>query len=412
MFTRRDFLKGLLATAGLNILPFNRNSWALSSGQTTDKHLIVILMRGAVDGLSIVAPYAEPNYYQLRPNIAIAKPGEADGLLDLDGFFGLHPSLSAILPMWQDRSLAFIHASGSPAETRSHFEAQDIMETALLNTALAKQGWMNGLAQLIPDNHLPARAISVGNTMPKIFQGAAYISSMPIGMKADKTKAVDNPKLEEKYQKIYENHPELEAMFKQAVSAREMMVTDLQQEMEDAGKGAPGGDAFFNMSQKVASMIRHDSGIQLVFMDAGGWDTHISQGNAKGQLANKLEKFSQALAVLVKDLGPAYQKTAILIMSEFGRTVAENGNKGTDHGHGNVSWLLGGAVNGGKVHGLWPGLTQPQLWENRDLAVTTDFRSIIGTVISGHFGIDDASVQKIIAGYSAESKIQDIFNTV
>jgi len=408
MLTRRLLLKSL-AAAGLSLFPLSRGSWALAGAQQAEKHLIVILLRGAIDGLSVVAPYAEANYYALRPNIALAKPGATDGLLDLDGFFGLHPALAPLLPYWQDRSLAFIHASGSPALSRSHFEAQDILETAMLNTALARQGWLNGLAQILPDNHAADRAISVGNVMPKIFQGKASISTMPTNLRADKPSAIDNPQLEKKFAQLYATHPELASHYQRAVSARAVMLADLQAEMSDADRGAPNSDAFINMSEKVAELLRHDSHIQLVFMDVGGWDTHIAQGNAKGQLAGKLEKFGQGLAALIQGLGPAYQNTAILVMSEFGRTVAENGNKGTDHGHGNVAWLLGGDVQGGKVHGRWPGLDSEQLWEGRDLAVTTDFRAVIGNVVGRHFGLSDVAVRGFISDYRADLGLAGLF---
>ncbi len=409
MLTRRQLLQGLLAAGGLSLFPLSRRSWAIANPQQTEKHFIVILLRGAVDGLSLVAPYAEDNYYALRPNIALAKPGVTDGLLDLDGFFGLHPALAPLLPHWQARSLAFIHASGSPALSRSHFEAQDILETALLNTALAQQGWLNGLAQALPNNHAADRAISVGNVLPKIFQGKASVASLPTNIRADKPSSIDNPQLEKKFEQLYANHPELAAQYQQAVSARAVMLQDLQAEMADSARGAPNPDAFINMSEKVAEMLRHDRNIQLVFMDVGGWDTHIAQGNAKGQLAGKLEKFGQGLATLIQGLGPAYQNTAILIMSEFGRTVAENGNKGTDHGHGNVAWLLGGNVQGGKVYARWPGLDHEQLWQGRDLAVTTDFRAIIGEVVGRHFGLGDAAVRSFISGYEADLGLAGLF---
>ena len=409
MLTRRQLLQGMLASGGLSLFPLSRRSWAITNPQPSDKHLIVILLRGAVDGLSLVAPYAEDNYYALRPNIALAAPGANDGLLALDGFFGLHPSLAPLMPHWQAGSLAFIHASGSPAQSRSHFEAQDILETALLNTALAQQGWLNGLAQILPNNHAADRAISVGNVLPKIFQGKANVAAFPTNMRADKPSTIDNPQLEKKFAQLYAKHPELAAQFQEAVSSRAAMLEDLQAEMTDSARGAPNSDAFINMSSKIADMLRHDSKIQLVFMDVGGWDTHIAQGNAKGQLAGKLEKFGQGLATLIQGLGPVYQNTAILIMSEFGRTVAENGNKGTDHGHGNVAWLLGGKVQGGKVYGRWPGLEHEQLWQGRDLAVTTDFRAIIGGVVGRHFGLSNATVQSVISDYQPDAGLAGLF---
>jgi X-X-X-Leu-X-X-Gly heptad repeat protein len=189
------------------------------------------------------------------------------------------------------------------------------------------------------------------------------------------------------------------------------MQQDLQAEMIESGKGAPSGDAFVDAARNVAAMLRHDDKIQLVFMDAGGWDTHIAQGAAKGQLAGKLEKFASGLSTLADGLGPVYRNTVILIMSEFGRTVAENGNKGTDHGHGNVCWIMGGAVNGAKVHGRWPGLNGDQLWEGRDLAVTTDFRDIIAGVVTGHFGLSCAQARLFIPDYTADLAMQALLRT-
>lgn len=408
MLTRRALLKGLMLAGGYCMLPLGSRGWALAADAQTNRHLIVILMRGAVDGLSIVAPFMERHYYDARPNIAIAQPGQTDGLINLDSFFGLHPSLASIVPLWQNRSLAFIHASGSIAETRSHFEAQDIMETAMLNSALATQGWMNGLAQILPDNHAPTRALNFGNVLPKIFQGKYNIASVPNGLKSNGGKPVEDPHLQQALSQMYDNQKELGGLYQQAVSAREGMMQDLSSEMETAGKGAPGADAFVVEATKAGDMIRKDPNIQLVFMDVGGWDTHVGQGNGKGQLASRLEKLGQGLASLTTALGPEYQNTTILVMSEFGRTVAQNGNNGTDHGHGNVAWLMGGGVKGGKVYSRWPGLNPNQLWEGRDLAVTTDFRSIVGATVAGHFGISDVAMQQIIPGYKMDAGLKGI----
>jgi uncharacterized protein (DUF1501 family) len=312
------------------------------------------------------------------------------------------------MPLWQNRSLAFIHASGSTAETRSHFEAQDIMETAMLNSALATQGWMNGLAQILPDNHAPTRALSFGNVLPKIFQGRYNVASVPNGIKSNGGKPIEDPHLEQALSQLYGNQKELGGLYQQGIASREGMMQDLSTEMEAAGKGAPGVDAFVQQATKAGDMIRNDPNIQLVFMDVGGWDTHVSQGNAKGQLANRLEKLGEGLATLTQALGPEYQNTTILVMSEFGRTVAQNGNNGTDHGHGNVAWLMGGAVKGGKVYSRWPGLNPNQLWEGRDLAVTTDFRAIIGAAISGHFGTTDVALRQIIPDYKPDHSLHGI----
>ena len=406
--SRRELLGNMLLGSGAALLPFGMNSWALAAPGETQKKLIVILMRGAVDGLSIVTPYNEPHYYQARATIALSSPGRKDGLIDLDGFFGLHPVLSPLMPLWQNKTLAFIHASGLPSETRSHFEAQDILETAMLNSAMAKGGWMNRLLQILPNNHAATRALSFGNTLPKIFQGKYNVATVPTGLKGSKFQKPENLQMEQALGKMYGAYPELGALYKQGVSARESMMSDLQDEMENSARGASGTDLFVEQTTKAADIIRRDPNTQLVFMDVGGWDTHINQGNYKGQLAGKLGKLGEGLVALVNGLGPVYNDTAILIMSEFGRTVAENGNGGTDHGHGNVAWLMGGAVRGGKVWGRWPGLDEGDLYQNRDLAIITDLRSIIGAVLAGQFGLDNQHLASVISGYEPDAGLTGI----
>jgi len=407
MTTRRDFLRGLMLAGGYCLLPL-KDGWALTAPQATRKHFIMIFMRGAVDGLSIVTPYMEPYYYQARSSIALPPPGQTDGLINLDGFFGLHPSLASLAPLWQNKSLAFIHASGSPAETRSHFEAQDIMETAMLNSAMAtSQGWMNRAAATLPSNHAPTQALSFGNTLPKIFQGRYNVATVPVNLRPNNA-AVGDPQLQAALGQLYTPHNQLGGLYQQAISARATEIQDLQTEMDTAGQGAPNPDAFVKLCGDCAHMIHTDPNIQLVFMDVGGWDTHVNQGNAKGQLANRLAKLGQGLAALAQGLGEAYADTTILVMSEFGRTVAQNGNNGTDHGHGNVAWLLGGGVKGGQVYSRWPGLTPDKLWQDRDLAVTTDFRAILGMALAGTFGLDTADLRTIIPNYQVDSGLSGI----
>ena len=421
MATRRDFLRGLMLTGGYCLLPFGKG-WALaappSSQSAARRHFIMIFMRGAVDGLSIVTPYTEPYYYQARPGIALPPPGQSDGLLNLDGTFGLHPSLAPLMPLWQNRTLAFIHASGSPAETRSHFEAQDIMETAMLNSAMAStggaaQGWMNRLAQILPSNQSPTQALNFGNTLPRIFQGHYDVASVPTGIHAvkntDAKNVIGNPQFQDELGQLYQGHVQLKGLYHQALSARETEMQDLQTEMETAGKGAPNADAFVRLCGQGAAMIHNDPNIQLVFMDVGGWDTHVNQGNAKGQLAGRLEKLGLGLAALTQGLGDSYRDTTIMVMSEFGRTVAQNGNGGTDHGHGNVAWVLGGGIKGGQVYSRWPGLSPDQLWQQRDLAVTTDFRAIIGAALASSFDINARNLSVLIPNYQSDAGMKNIF---
>ncbi len=392
---RREFVKMMGLGVGYSMLRFGHGGMAFASDAPVDKHLIVIMMRGAVDGLSIVVPYNEQAYYKNRPNIAIQR----SEVLTLDERFGLHPSLAPLMPLWTNKSMAFVHASGSPAETRSHFEAQDIMETASEHPG--STGWMNRLVQILPDTNSSTRALSFGNTLPRIFEGSYNVATVPRGIKGGNGKmAFDNPKVGGAFDSLYKNNPELHSLYKDAVSSREEMVADLNEEMTAASKDAAKPDEFVNQCEKLAKMMSRDAKIQLAFMDVGGWDTHINQGNAKGQLANKLEKLGTALAALCQGLGDRYKDTTIVVMSEFGRTVAENGNQGTDHGHGNVMWLFGGNVAGGKVWGQWPGLEQTQLHEARDLAVTTDYRSVIGQVLVSQFKLSPEQVSKVLNTYT------------
>jgi uncharacterized protein (DUF1501 family) len=413
MFTRRQIMQGLMFAGGVSVLPFGRRGWSLAADNGANRHMVMILMRGAVDGLSVVTPFMEPNYYRVRSNIALPPPGQTDGLINLDGFFGLNPNLQAVYPLWQNRSLAFIQASGSPAETRSHFEAQDIMETALLNSASATQGWMNGLVQILPDNHSSTRALAFGNILPKIFQGRYNVSTIPTGIRSNGRKAIENPQMQAELSQLYGSSSALGNLYKQGTDSRESVMQDLsgpdlQKEMIAASGNAPAADAFVQECSKAAEVIKNDPRTQLVFMDVGGWDTHVGQGNSKGQLANKLKNLGDGLAALATGLGAEYANTVILVMSEFGRTVAQNGNNGTDHGHGNVAWVMGGGVRGGKVYGRWPGLEPNQLFAGRDLAVTTDFRSVIGTVAGTQFGLSQSALGQFIPGYQPDAGLQGL----
>ena len=398
---RRSFLKMLGLGIGYAALPFGKSGLAFAADAPVDNHLIVIMMRGAVDGLSVVVPYSEAAYYKNRPNIAIQRPGAENGVIDLDGKFGLNPALSSIMQLWNNKTLAFIHASGSLAETRSHFEAQDIMETA--SEHAGANGWMNKLVQVLPDTNSSTRALSFGNTLPKIFSGQYNVATVPRGIKGGNSKmAFDDPKIGGAFSSMYKNNPELSGLYKDAVSSHETMIADLDQEMVASAQGAAQPDEFGSECQKLATMMKRDPRIQLAFLDVGGWDTHINQGNAKGQLANKLGKLGEAFAALANGLGERYADTTIIVMSEFGRTVAENGNQGTDHGHGNVMWVTGGKITGGKVYGEWPGLEQSQLHEQRDLAITTDFKSVIAQILGKQFALNSTQIASILGQYDSK----------
>jgi uncharacterized protein (DUF1501 family) len=355
------------------------------------------MLRGAVDGLNVVAPVGDAEYARLRPTIALAPPGAEAGALDLDGYFGLHPALAPLIPLWQARRLAFVHASGSPDATRSHFDAQDYMESATPGVKATPDGWMNRLVRALPGESAPTRALGIGPVLPRILAGRAPTVNLPNGAAAVKPGALEAPALAAAFDRLYEGDPRFGAVYQAARAARREVIdaaaSPLAAQMMAADNGAPLPNGFPDDAARLATLLRNDPNMQLAFIALGGWDTHAGQGAGTGQLANRLAPLGQGLAILARKLGPMLDDTVIVVMSEFGRTARENGNRGTDHGHGNVMWVLGGGVNGGKVHGDWQGLTA--LHEGRDLPVTTDFRSVLAQVAERHLGLSDRRLGEV-----------------
>ena len=394
---RREFLRNALMASGATLLTVGTRGWAakLSDAVAGERRLIVVFLRGAVDGLNVVVPYADDRYYEARPTIAIPKAGQNGGVHDLDGYFGLHPALAAVLPLWQNKTMAFVQASGSPDPNRSHFEAQAYMETGTPGVANTPDGWMNRLLGTLPGPHTPTEALSLGPTVPRILSGPNAVSNLPLGRNADHPLPLDRPRIADAFAALYQGNTALDKAFAEGQLARGQLMRDLQKDMNNSYNGAPSVIGFANDTQRLARLMSNDSSIRLAFLAVGGWDTHVGEGSAKGQLANHLQALAEGLAALVQGLGRTYDDTAILVMSEFGRTFRENGNAGTDHGHGNVMWLMGGKVNGGKVYGDWPGLAGEQLYQNRDLAVTTDFRQVISTVLARHLHLPDNQLERV-----------------
>ncbi len=405
MFDRRMFLKssGLALVAG-GFLPkvFVR----MAEAGTTEgcKVLVAIFQRGAVDGLNVLVPYAEKSYYDARPSIAVPRPGSAENAaLDLDGFFGLHPSMAPLLPYFKDRSAAFVHAVGSPDATRSHFDAQDFMESGTPGVKSTRDGFLcRALEQKKAPKATPLRAVAVTPGLPRILSGSAGAISMPnIGQFGIRAGALTQPVAES-----------FESMYAGAVAgalqatARESFEAVKLVESAEPAKIAPENGAdypknpFGNSLKQIAQLIKADVGLEIAFTDVGGWDTHAGEGGAEGQLSNRLRDYAQAIAAFAKDLGSRMGDVTLVTMSEFGRTVKENGNRGTDHGHANHMLLLGGGVAGGKVYGRWPGLET--LYEARDLAVTTDFRDVFAEVLSKRLGV--ANLRPVFPGYDLDEK--------
>jgi uncharacterized protein (DUF1501 family) len=391
---RRDFLHALGA-AGL-VLPLGRSAWAATSDNPTGRKLIVVMLRGAVDGLNVVAPVGDENYLRLRPTIGLGPQGSETGAINLDGYFGMHPALASLQPLWQEKKLAFVHASGSPDGTRSHFDAQDYMESATPGRKSTPDGWMNRLVLELPGDSTPSRLLGVGPVMPRILSGTAAAINLPNGAAGTRANVLDRPNIGSAFDQMYASDARFGRAYQAGKNAhKEVMEAAESKEMQMADRGAPLPNGFPDDAARLATLMRNDPKIQLAFVALGGWDTHTNQGAGSGQLANRLAPLGQGLAVLAQRLGPVFDDTTIVVMSEFGRTAHENGNGGTDHGHGNVMWVLGGRVNGGKVYGDWPGITDATLNEGRDLAVTTDFRSVLAQVCERHLRLGDKALAQV-----------------
>ena len=410
---RRAFLQAL-SWGGTASLASNCGAWAMVSPSqaASTRRLIVVFMRGAVDGLSLVVPYNETNYYRQRPTIAIGKPATANGTIDLDGQFGLHPALAPLLPFWKDGSLAFVHAAGSPDPTRSHFDGQDNIESGTPGNKATPDGWLNRLEGIMPASEeirsAPTRAVSIGSILPRIFKGRNSVATIASGAAAARPTVLDRPSVRRAFEAVYGDDTRMGPMFANYVAARTDVVAAIEQadpEMMAANNGAASTYAFATDATRLGALMRRDPRVQLGFLAVSGWDTHANQGGAGGgQLAGLLSPFAKGMSALARSLGPTYAETTIAVISEFGRTVAQNGNAGTDHGYGNVMWLMGGAVAGGKVHGEWPGLDDAALHEGRDLAVVTDYRTVLAQICERHLGIPDTDLSKVFPDMPRQAK--------
>lgn len=408
--TRRVFLKGgALAIVGTSAIPsfLTRAVYAADTAGTGagKKRLIVLFQRGAADGLNIVVPHGEAAYYAMRPSIAIPRPRGNEGVIDLNGFFGLHPSMTAFKPLWDARQLAIVHAAGSPDNTRSHFDAQDYMESGTPGIKSTEDGWLNrAVAGINEQSASPFRAVAMGGALPRSLAGSVpavamgNIREFAVGGKGPAGNIASNS-----FEAMYEQSVDtvLHGTGNETFEAVKMLrSTNPDKYTPAAGANYPRG-RFGDSLRQVAQLIKANLGVEVAFADIGGWDHHVNEGSVQGQIANITREFSQAIAALWTDLGDMAGETVIVTMSEFGRTVRENGNRGTDHGHANVMFVLGGPVKGGQVYGHWPGLQTEHLYEGRDLAVTTDFRQVLGEAVYRHLG--NKELGKVFPGFDKSS---------
>ena len=396
---RRAFLKnGALALVGTAAIPSFLTRAVIAQATAAGasrKKLVVIFQRGAADGLNIVVPHAESSYFQMRPTIAIPQ-GQ---ILDLDGFFGLHPAMASLKPLWDQKHLAIVHAAGSPDMTRSHFDAQDFMESGTPGVKATEDGWLNRALQAEDERRRaaesPFRAVALTAQMPRTLEGKVpalalnNLRDFRIGGPRSAATTVNAS-----FEGLYDESAD--AALRGA--GREMFDATKMLAAADPARyiPAPGAEypkaGFGDSMQQIAQLLKANLGVEAAFADVGGWDHHQNEGSVNGQLADRLREFSQSLSAFWTDMGTHAEDVVVVTMSEFGRTARENGTRGTDHGHANVMFVMGGPVKGGRVYGRWPGLAPEQLNEGRDLAVTTDFRQVLAEAAFKQIGARDLNL--------------------
>jgi uncharacterized protein (DUF1501 family) len=395
MLTRRIFLRGAaIAMAGAGPVPFWLGRAAAATGGRR-KVLVAIFQRGAADGLNIVIPFGDKRYYELRPTLGIQSPtngAQGNGAIDLDGHFALHPALQPLKGLWDRRMLAVVEATGSPDPSRSHFDAQDYMESG--TPGMKRDGWLNRALGPAGPECSPLRAVAMSATLPRTLQGER--SAIAVNDVRQFQTSADTASIVE-HMYAASSDLRLATAGKDAFSAMRMLDSFSRSQYNPSG-GAQynqGGELGRSL-QQIARLIKADAGVEAAFAEIGGWDHHQ---NEPGSLFNVLRQFGAALNAFCADMGDRMEDIVLVTMSEFGRTARENGNNGTDHGHGSVMFVMGGPVQGGKVYGNWPGLEEEQLYEKRDLAVTTDFRTVLSELVAGQLGTSDIS--QVFPGYKA-----------
>jgi uncharacterized protein (DUF1501 family) len=380
--TRRRFLLNTGALAAGAALP--KVLFAHTGGNA---RLVVVILRGALDGLAAVPPHADPNYAGLHRELAIAAPGAAEGALALDDSFGLHPSFAFLHERFLARELVVFHAVASPYRDRSHFDGQNVLENGLAKPIGTADGWLNRALAALPRGTTPAgRAVAISQNVPLILRGAA-----PVISKSPQTTADVDEELLARLADLYSKDDWFSARLSEAVQTGKLADEGGNPADSPSMGAAPvraAADRVSGVAHTAATLMRSEGGPEVAVIEAGGWDTHANQGGAKGALGQRLTGLDKALRTLADELGPLWPQTAVLVVTEFGRTAAMNGTRGTDHGTGGAAFLVGGAVRGGRVIADWPGLARTALLDNRDLRPTLDLRSIFKAVLDEHMRVD------------------------
>jgi len=396
MLSRRTLLGGI--GSGTLLAPFGA-SFALANAPT-DRRLVIVILRGALDGLAAVPPYADPEYRRIRGTLALP---ENDGILDLNGRFGLHPALAPLQALYSVGEMTALHAVATPYRSRSHFDAQDILENGVTGARERKDGWLNRALGLMGGERL---GLAVGQSVPLILRG-----EMPVASWAPPEMPAADIDFLSRLAALYAHDAVLGPALDQGLRAQAMADDALGDPREGQGRmsgermygRAPRSQPLSKTAQAVGRLLAARDGARVAVMELGGWDTHANQGALTGQLNNRLRDLGEGLAALKPALGQAWRRTAVAVVTEFGRTVAVNGTNGTDHGTGAAAFLLGGAITGGRVIAHWPGLGAHQLYEGRDLAPTLDLRSVMKALLIDHLGLPAGDVERIVFPGSREA---------
>jgi uncharacterized protein (DUF1501 family) len=389
-------------------------SSVLAESSENSGRMVLVFLRGAYDGLSMLAPHGDAMYSQIRPNIAIPKPdGTLKTALALDTTFGLHPACAALLPLWQQGVLAAIPCAGSPDSSRSHFDAQYHWETGKPGASSPAPGWLNVLSGLIGKG-VGVHALGVGESSPRILSGPSPVQLVGNGLLATRPGTLAETKTREAVLQLYADHEKMASAMLEGANNRMSTAAILKapnmaasKELQAANNGAGSPQGLALDAKHLGLLMQQNRQLRLGFLSSGGWDTHINQGNVTGLLANNLTNLTNALVQLHASFNEP--DDVIVVASEFGRTCAENGTRGTDHGRGNVMWLMGQRIQGGKWHGRWDGLSKDRLNEGRDLPVHHDFREVFSQVLASSLGLPKASVAEIFPGFRMDHSLVGLF---
>lgn len=384
MVSRRDLLKA----AGMSAIATSFPGMSLASANTESRFVLVIL-RGAADGLAVAAPYGDGNYRKVRGELALPAPGESGGLIRLDGMFGLHPSLAGIFDEYQKDRALIVHAVASPYRDRSHFDGQDVLENGASAVGSLRDGWLNRALGPLGGSLGNEMAIAMAQNTPLVLRGSNSVTSWAPSRLPD----ADASTLR-RLQAMYAEHEFFSTRLEQALQSQQIAAG--QEDLDRMRTRGNDAQQMRAMMQATARFLTADEGPRIAVLEAGGWDTHANQGAATGSLANRLDGLDDGLMALREGLGRAWSKTVVAVVTEFGRTAAVNGTRGTDHGTASAAILLGGAVSGGRVITDWPGLRRSDLYDERDLMPTADLRSVFKGVLGDHLALPDSLLEQTV----------------